>query len=63
MIQKKLPLTIQKGNIRDSLNNMKLPLIPERLISIKQYKSLVKAHGFYKPISKIITINGTREKI
>lgn len=59
-IKQKLPLTIQKANVEDYINtssgNMKGV---EKFISIKKFNSQVKPHGFYKPISKMILINGT----
>lgn len=64
MIQKKLPLTVLKGNIQENTSSKKTKTSkkPER-ISIKKHKALIKPYGFYKPITKTISINGTGEKI
>ena len=60
-IKQKLPLTIQKANAEDYINassvNMKGT---EKFVSIKKFNSEVKPQGFYKPISKMISINGTK---
>ncbi|TXD49764.1 hypothetical protein [Polaribacter sp. IC073] len=57
-IKRKLPLTIQKGNIHVNKNSSKSDFnSQEKFIFVKKINSNIIPEGFYKPISKMITIN------
>lgn len=62
MLEKKLPLTVLKADIKNYKNNSKIkkPKSIENLITINKFSSKVKPENFYKPISKIIEFNGAK---